>query len=400
MEKIWLKYNFGRNILIAIFRNIIFVVLFGTFSFGATSNNYVWEKGYTFLKFLESYNIPASIYWDLYSEDKELTAEIYAGVRYYTLTDENGALLQALIPLNDETQIHIFKQDDTYSVDFIPVKYFSSTNSIALAVQKSPYQDLVELSGDTNLANEFINIYKNAIDFSKSVIKNDKLALTYNYKYRLGRNFGNPEIKASLIETNRKPNFLFAFSDGKYYNEKGNEVTGLFLQTPLKYSRISSRFSLNRMHPILKVRRPHYGVDYAAPRGTNVKAASNGRVIFAGEKAGYGKAVEISHSNGLKTLYAHLSSINTKRGQNVKTGQVIGKVGSSGLSTGPHLHFALYKNNKPINPLSNIKSTKSVLSKAQKDEFFKIAKTYEEDLRIAIMDSFSGEAPSYFAYNK
>ncbi|RAX54512.1 endopeptidase [Helicobacter sp. 16-1353] len=376
------------------------MLLFSTFSFAATSNNYIWEKGYTFLKFLESYNIPASVYWNLYGEDKELTAEIYAGVRYYTLVDKDGSLLQALIPLNDETQIHIFKNNDTYSVDFIPVKYFSSTNSIALAIQKSPYQDLVELSGDTNLANEFINIYKNAIDFSKSVIKNDKLALIYHYKYRLGRNFGNPEIKASLIETNKKPNFLFAFNDGKYYNEKGNEVTGLFLQVPVRNARISSRFSLSRMHPILKVRRPHYGVDYAAPIGTSVRAAASGRVIFAGSKSGYGRVVEVTHNNGLKTLYAHLHQINVKKNQSVKAGQVIGKVGNSGLSTGPHLHFGLYKNNKPINPLSNIKSTKSVLSKAQKKEFLEIAKNYEDKLRIAIMDNFSGESPSYFAYNK
>lgn len=376
-----------------------FIPLLATLSFAATSNNYVWEKGYTFLQFLETYNISPSVYWNLYTEDQELTAEIYAGVRYYTLVD-NGILLQALIPLNDETQIHIYRQGEEYKVDFIPVKYFSSTNSIAIAIQKSPYQDLVELSGDANLANEFINIYKNSIDFSKSVIRNDKLALIYKYKYRLGQMFGNPEIKASLIETNKKPNFLFAFNDGKYYDEKGNEVTGLLLQTPLKYSRISSRFSLNRMHPILKVRRPHYGVDYAAPIGTSVKATLKGKVIFAGNKQGYGRVVEIAHSNGLKTLYAHLSAINVKRGQQVKTGQLIGKVGSSGLSTGPHLHFGLYKNNRPINPLSNIKSKKSVLAKSQRNDFLKIAKNYEEKLRIAIMDNFSGEAPSYFAYNQ
>lgn len=383
-----------------VLQKLCFIILLNTLVFGAVCNNYVWDKGYTFLKFLESYNIPASVYWNLYSEDKELTAEIYAGVRYYTLVDENDTLLQALIPLNDETQIHIFKENDTYKVDFIPVKYFSRTNSIALSIQKSPYQDLFEVTGDVNLSNEFVSIYKNAIDFSKNVLKDDKLALIYNHKYRLGRSFGNPEIKASLIETNKNPNFLFAFSDGKYYNEKGNEVTGLFLQTPLIYSRISSRFSLNRLHPVLKVRRPHYGVDYAAPKGTKVKAASNGKVIFAGEKSGYGNTVEIIHNNGLKTLYAHLSTIDTKVGKQVKAGQLIGRVGNTGLSTGPHLHFGLYKNNKPINPLSNIKSTKSVLAKEQKKEFMELAKGYENKLRIAIMENLSGEAPSYFAYNE
>lgn len=368
-------------------------------AFAATSSSHIWDKGYTFLKFLEAYNIPQSVYWNLYSDDKELTAEIYAGVRYYTLVDGDNTLLQALIPLNDETQIHIFKSDDGYKVDFIPVKYFKSSQSIAIAIQKSPYQDLIELTGDVNLANEFVNIHKNAINFSKRVIKEDKLALIYDSKYRLGRPFGNPEIKASLIETNRTPNFLFAYNDGKYYDEKGNEVTGFALKLPINRARISSRFSLNRMHPILKVRRPHYGVDYAAPKGTKVLAAASGRVVFAGSKNGYGNVVEVQHDNGLKTLYAHLGSYGVKSGQNIKTGQVIAKVGNSGLSTGAHLHFGLYKNNKPINPLSNIKSTTSVLAKAQKEEFLKMAKDYGDKLKLAIMDNFSGYTPSYFASN-
>ena len=381
------------------YKVLICLFVFITSCFGATSSNDIWNKGYTFLQFLESYGIPSSVYWNLYPEDKELTAEIYAGVRYYTLVDDNNTLLQALIHINDETQIHIVKDGEDYKVDFIPVKYFSSTNSIALSIQKSPYQDIVELIGDANLANEFINTYKNTINFSKNVAKNDKLAIIYSSKYRLGRSFGTPEIKASLVETNGKPNFLFAYSDGKHYDQNGNEITGLLLHTPVSNSRISSRFSLNRMHPILKVKRPHYGVDYAAPYGTNVKVAADGKVVFAGVKTGYGKVVEVIHENGLKTLYAHLSKINAKKGQRVKTGQIIGKVGNSGLSTGPHLHFGLYKNNKPINPLSNIRTQKSVLAKEQKEEFLKIAKTYEKQLKIAIIDNLNSQAPSYFASN-
>ena len=380
-------------------KKVFFLMLFITTCFGATSSNQIWQKGFTFLQFLETYKIPANVYWDLYQEDKELTAEIYAGVRYYTLIDDNNTLLQALIPLNDEIQIHIAKENETYKIDFIPVKYFSTTNSIALSIQKSPYQDIVDLTGDINLANEFVNTYKNTINFSRNILKDDKLALIYHSKYRLGRAFGTPDIKASLVETNGIPNFLFAYSDGKYYDQNGNGISRLLLQIPVQNARISSRFSLNRLHPILKVKRPHYGVDYAAPHGTNVKAAANGKVVFAGTKSGYGKIVEIIHENGLKTLYAHLSKINAKKGQQVKTGQVIGKVGKSGLGTGAHLHFGLYRNNKPINPLSNINSKKVVLTKEQKVEFLKLAKQYEEQLKIAIIDNLDSQAPSYFVLN-
>lgn len=377
---------------------ITFHIAIPSIAFSATSKSNIWDKGYTFLKFLEAHNIPASTYWNLHAEDKELTADIYAGVRYYTLID-NGVLIQALIPINDDMQIHIFKDGDGYKVDFIPVKYFKSSAQIAISIQKSPYQDLFELTGDTNLSNEFINIYKNSINFSKNVLKNDKLAIIYDYKFRLGRNYGHPEIKASLIETNRKPNFLFAHTNGRYYNENGNEMQGFLLSLPVSGARISSRFSLNRKHPILKVRRPHYGIDYAAPKGTAVRAAAGGKVIFAGTKNGYGKVVEIAHNNGLKTLYAHLQQYNVKRGQKIKQGQKIAQVGNSGLSTGPHLHFGLYKNNRPINPHSSLGTSKSVLSKQEKRDFIKVAKIYENQLKIAIMDNFSGEAPSYFARN-
>ena len=368
-------------------------------AFGASSKSEIWGSGETFLKFLESKNIPSSVYWNLHAEDKELTAEIYAGVRYYTLED-GGELLQALIPLNDEMQIHLYREGVDYKVDFIPVKYFKSNAQIALSIQKSPYQDLYELTGDTNLSNEFVNIYKNSIDFSRNVLRDDKLALIYDYKYRLGRGFGSPDIKAALIETNRKPNFLFAHTNGKYYDEKGNEMQGFLLNLPVFGARVSSRFSLNRKHPILKVRRPHYGIDYAAPKGTTVRAAAGGKVVFAGSKSGYGKVVEIMHDSGLKTLYGHLHSYSVKKGQRVKNGQKIAKVGNSGLSTGPHLHFGLYKNNRPINPAISIRTTKSVLDKKEKVEFLATAKSYEDKLKVAIMNNFSGETPSYFAKNK
>ena len=381
-----------------LFKSTILAISCFSLTFGATSKSEIWGSGETFLKFLEGKNIPSSVYWNLHAEDKELTAEIYAGVRYYTLED-NGELIQALIPLNDEMQIHLYRDGSECKVDFIPVKYFKNSAQIAISIQKSPYQDLYELTGDTNLSNEFVNIYKNSIDFSRGVLRDDKLALIYDYKYRLGRGFGSPDIKAALIETNRKPNFLFAHTNGKYYDEKGNEMQGFLLNLPVFGARISSRFSLNRKHPILKVRRPHYGIDYAAPKGTAVRAAAGGKVVFAGSKSGYGKVVEIMHDSGLKTLYGHLNSYSVKKGQRVKNGQKIAQVGNSGLSTGPHLHFGLYKNNRPINPNLSIRTAKSVLDKNEKTAFLATAKGYEDKLKVAIMNNFSGEAPSYFAKN-
>jgi murein DD-endopeptidase MepM/ murein hydrolase activator NlpD len=138
-----------------------------------------------------------------------------------------------------------------------------------------------------------------------------------------------------------------------FYNGKGESVVKALLRTPLNMSRISSRFGM-RHHPVLRFTRLHAGVDFAAPPGTPILAAGAGRVVEAGPNGGYGRWIKISHSNGLATGYAHLSRIapGVRRSARVKQGQVIGYVGSSGLSTGPHLHFEVHRAGRPVDPLS------------------------------------------------
>lgn len=138
-----------------------------------------------------------------------------------------------------------------------------------------------------------------------------------------------------------------------FYNSEGESVVKALLRTPLNMSRISSRFGMRR-HPVLRFTRLHAGIDFAAPPGTPILAAGAGRVVEAGPNGGYGRWVKISHQGGLATGYAHLSRIapGVRRSARVRQGQVIGYVGSSGLSTGPHLHFELHRNGRPVNPLS------------------------------------------------
>ena len=130
-------------------------------------------------------------------------------------------------------------------------------------------------------------------------------------------------------------------------------LTREFLKSPLRYSRISSRFSRKRFHPVLRIYRPHLGIDYAAPTGTPVEATSNGKIIFIGWRGGYGKCIIIRHNHIYTSFYGHLSRFarGMKRGKKVKQGQVIGYVGSTGLATGPHLDYRLKKRGKFINPL-------------------------------------------------
>jgi murein DD-endopeptidase MepM/ murein hydrolase activator NlpD len=170
------------------------------------------------------------------------------------------------------------------------------------------------------------------------------------------RMIGIDRILAARFNHNGKDFYAYHFvQDGKgmYFDENGQSLQRSFLKAPLKFSRISSRFSKSRLHPILRIRRPHYGVDYSAPKGTPVVALGNGRVTEAGFKGGYGRYIAIRHNSVYTTTYAHLSGYakGIRAGANVSQGQVIGYVGSSGLSTGPHLDFRVYKNGSPTDPL-------------------------------------------------
>ncbi|MBN1622496.1 MAG: M23 family metallopeptidase [Endomicrobiales bacterium] len=171
---------------------------------------------------------------------------------------------------------------------------------------------------------------------------------------------------------------LFEHDNNKtgYYNINGDSLFKAFLKAPLQYRRISSFFSNRRFHPILKIYRPHHGIDYAAPIGTPVSAIGNGKVIFAGKKGGYGRLIRIKHSNGFESYYGHLHGYarGIKTGSYINQGQVIGYVGSSGLSTGPHLDFRMKKHGKFVNFLKlKIPPSKKIPEK-EKPEFKKAVK--------------------------
>lgn len=381
----------------------LWLVMGATLLFGAVAEERAWPKGTTFLTFLEENKIPLSLYYSLPGEDKELAAEIYSGVRFHVLKDEeSGEFLQALIPITEDSQIHVYKEkgEGNYGMAIIPISYFEKSQSVVLSMNASPYQDILEATGDYSLAGEFVSAYKNSLDFRRSIQRDDKLAVLYDRKYRLGKPFGSPSIKASMVETRGKPNFIFLFKDGRYYDDTGREMASFLLTTPLNYSRISSRFSSGRKHPILGIVRPHLGVDYAAPKGTPIKAAGDGRVVFAGTKGGYGTTLIVAHADGYKTLYAHLNGIakGIRTGVSVKQGSLIGFVGSSGLSSGPHLHLGLYKNDKAIDPLKSLKITKSALAGKERQEFMQLAQSYKSSLQEVVAQGVFpalGNAPEF-----
>src|SRR5512133_48818 len=205
------------------------------------------------------------------------------------------------------------------------------------------------------VALQLSEIYAWTVDFFGLQI-GDHFSVVYDENYVDTLSVGIGKIYAASFNHAGKELLAIPFSqDGheSYYDAEGNSLRRAFLKAPLKFNHISSRFSGSRYHPILKIRRPHYGVDYAAPVGTPVRSIGDGRVISAGYQSGAGRVIKIKHNGVYSTTYMHLSGFakGISSGKSVSQGEVIGYVGSSGLSTGPHLDFRVYRNGSPIDPL-------------------------------------------------
>jgi len=207
------------------------------------------------------------------------------------------------------------------------------------------------------LANRIVDVLQWDIDFSRDVRPGDAFRVIYERLSLDGEFLRYGDILAIEYRGRRASQTAIRFGDdesAEYYTLEGDPIRRMFLAAPCRYRRISSLFDPNRLHPVLGVRRPHYGVDYAASTGTPVYAVADGTVLFVGVRGGNGNLVRLRHAHGYESGYAHLSRFarGISAGDEVTQGQTIGFVGSTGLSTGPHLHFALKRNGQFIDPLA------------------------------------------------
>ena len=341
---------------------LLICILFNTL-FSAQIEELSWQKGESFLTFLEKNKIPLKLYYDLDKEDQELCSEIQSGNRFFSYTEEDGSLIQALIPVSLDMQIHIYKDSSNeYKFQTLPINYTEKSELIAIPITESISNDIQKATGDVTIAAILNTLFSNSNADFKKMKKGDFIAIEYNQKTYMGKLHGMPEINAAMIQINGKPFYRFRNSkDDKYYDENGVGFTKTYLfQIPLTFTRISSPFTNKRYHPVLKRYRAHLGTDFAAPTGRNIYAAADGKVEFVGTQSGYGKTIIINHQNGYKTLYAHQNGFakGLRQGQMIKKGTHIGYVGSTGLSSGPHLHLGMYKNNVAIDPMTVLQRPK------------------------------------------
>ena len=236
-----------------------------------------------------------------------------------------------------------------------------------IIINSNLWNAMVDAQADPMLAVTLSDIYAWSIDFY-GIAKGDSVRVLYEQSYVEDKPLQDFNVKAAIFTNSGKDFYAIPFEQNEklaYFDEEGNSLQKTFLKAPLKYSRISSGFSNNRFHPVLKRYRAHHGVDYAAPTGTEVHTIGDGVVVKKAYQAnGGGNYVTIKHNSVYTTTYMHLSKFakGIQPGKRVKQGDVIGYVGSTGLATGPHLDFRVYKNGTPINPLKMSSPPKEPIS--------------------------------------
>ena len=363
----------------------VFILIVSTVFAGRVTSEH-WGKGETFSQYLVAKGISSGVLQSIPKEDIKYLSEIQSGQEFYELKDKNGNLQQALIPIGEEMQIRLAKEhsSSSYNFDIIPIAYKEKEYKATIFIEKNLYTDITNTVCYPALANKMGQLFKGTVN-AKRFKKSDKVSFLYTQKTRMGKPYLMPHITIAKLGSQKKEQFIYADEDGygyksdkksQAYTVKGKKKITYTRRVsvskksarfgmPLRHIRITSSFSHRRYHPILKRYRPHHGTDFGAKRGTPLLAVNSGRVSFAGRLGGYGKVVKIKHSGGYESLYAHQSRIRVKRGQRVKKGQIIGYVGSTGRSTGPHLHFGLRKHGRWINPMKVLrkKSVKSSILK-------------------------------------
>ncbi len=246
------------------------------------------------------------------------------------------------------------------------------------SIESSLFEAGVKSGADPHAIMTLSDIFAWDVDFASDIRKGDTFAMLYEMLYVEGKPIrAGRIIGAEMINDGKKyVAVYFEDNDGRpgYYDENGRGLARSLLKSPLRYRRISSYFTKKRFHPILKKFRPHHGIDYSAPTGTPVEAAGGGRVVYSGWKSGYGNYVEIKHNNGYVTAYGHFSRIKqgVRSGAKVDQGEIIGYVGSTGISTGPHLHYEIRVNGRLVNPLGIKSLPDKSVAKADMQRFWAI----------------------------
>ena len=314
-------------------------------------------------------------------------------IETYTKSVNDKKIINEIIIYPDiEKKIYVKKVNNKFVAGEDKKKLFSKLKLYEVEIHNSIYESFKKIDTPDEIIMEFVQLYSFDIDFQRDIRKGNKIKIFFEIYTDSQNNYiksGN--IHFSEIILNDESYELYRFqSEGdefvEYFNSDGKSATKALMKTPINGARLSSGFGM-RKHPILGYNKKHQGVDFAAPTGTPIMAAGTGHIEFVGNNGGAGKYIRIKHLNGYKTSYSHLSKYASGIQKNIKVrqGQIIGYVGNTGLSTGPHLHYEVIFNGKRINPMK----MKLPSGKQLKDKNLEIFLAEKERIKAEISELYS-----------
>lgn len=312
-------------------------------------------------KVLSRYGFSAADVQVLYDQVKPVfdLRRLRTGQHLRLYADPSGAVVRLEYDIDDFNTLTVEKREDVFKAGLLARPVDTTIGLIWGSIEESPILAFNRLGEEDSLALGFADLFGWDVDFYIDLRQGDTFKVIFEKRYLQGKFIGYGQILAA--ELTNQGRMLQAFSyvspDTQrlgHYDAEGKSLEKEFRKSPIKWARITSRFSSSRLHPIHKVYRAHYGVDFAAPIGTPVQTTADGTVTFAGWNGASGRMVRIRHKNAYETMYLHLRSFGPgiRSGARVKSGEIVGYVGSSGDSTGPHLDYRITRNGSYLNPLS------------------------------------------------
>jgi murein DD-endopeptidase MepM/ murein hydrolase activator NlpD len=307
-------------------------------------------------------------------ETRALT-RIFPGKEIRFLVDGEGRLEALGYDVSESQVLEVRRGDNGFVAHTIEHEIEIRLAQAGGTISDSLFMTASRAGLSDNLTMELAGIFGWDIDFSLDIRENDRFSVIYEQQYLHGEKLRDGRILAAEFVNRGKVHRAIRYTDADnrsdYFNPNGDSMRKAFLRSPVDFTRVSSRFNLNRRHPILNTIRAHRGVDYAAPTGTPIRATGDGRIVSLGTNGGYGKTIVVQHGSRYSTLYAHLSGYarGLRAGHSVRQGQVIGYVGMTGLATGPHLHYEFQVDGVHRDPLRVKLPDASPLAAKYMDDF-------------------------------
>jgi murein DD-endopeptidase MepM/ murein hydrolase activator NlpD len=337
----------------------------------------VVSKGDTLSTLFDKVGLPAATVHEVLASDKQakqFTQLQHGQILQFELSAD-GQLKQLHSKVSDLETISLSKTDKGYAFNREVTKPNVRTAYAHGQINSSLSQSAQRAGLSHSMTMDMASVFGYDIDFAQDIRQGDEFDVIYEQKVVNGKTIGAGNILSARFTNRGKTYTAIRYTNKQgntnYYTAEGNSMRKAFIRTPVDFARISSLFSMGRKHPILNKIRAHQGVDYAAPRGTPIKATGDGKVILAGRRGGYGNTVIIQHGETYRTLYGHMQGFakGIQDGSSVKQGQVIGYIGTTGLSTGPHLHYEFQVNGVHVDPLGQKLPMADPIAKTEKQRF-------------------------------